>query len=104
MSKIPPNSSAEPPTWHLRPASGGEWADERPGLGPRGAQRIAVHNWGSACSTVASRSQLVGCVRAAAAASAALTVCSGCAEVRRCAQRAVVDRYIGLAAGAVYVH
>ena len=42
--------------------------------------------------------------RAAAAGAAALTVCGGCSEVRRCAQRAAVDRYTGLAAGAVYVH
>ena len=37
--------------------------------------------------------------RAAAAAAAALTVCAGCSEVRRCGQRAAVDRYTGLAAG-----
>lgn len=43
-------------------------------------------------------------VRAAAAAADALAVCAGCPEIPLCAQRAAVDRYTGLAAGAVYVN
>ena len=43
-------------------------------------------------------------VAAAAAADAAMTLCSGCPETERCAQRAELDSYTGLAAGAAYLN
>ena len=41
---------------------------------------------------------------AEAAAAPAMALCAGCPETVRCANRAEVDRYTGLAAGAAYVN
>lgn len=42
--------------------------------------------------------------QAAAAAAPAVALCAGCAEVDRCAERARLDLYTGLAAGSAWVN
>ena len=61
-------------------------------------QGAAWSGWEVAHASASTPSQ------AEAAAAAAMALCGGCPETDRCAQRAELDSYTGLAAGAAYLN
>lgn len=61
-------------------------------------QGRAWSDWEAAHAAASSPTQ------ATAAAADAMALCAGCPETDRCAQRAELDSYTGLAAGAAYLN